>query len=381
MKPEPHFFRSRLASTSNPNIEENESFWAHVRTISEELTYTASDGGIFAPADVPMIAKGLKSLRLATEHVIDANGRPTQFGNDLHAYLAFRANKLNTEVKPRLMDEQAAKAEFIRCMRKYRPDPLSLSWNKQKGAKKAPAYLTCIVNMVLAHELGEAACDLDPQSLTTVTVGGKPFRTLARRVDGAYPRVVNPTAVWEIKEYYYTTSFGSRIADGIYESLLDGLELEGMSESRHGRIFHYLIVDAADTWWGQGNPYLCRIIDMLHMGYLDEAIVGSETEPALVGAAAEWRCHRAEWLEIDGREADEAAYVGVTPPPKHKRLQPADRRRRAAKWNEWARQNGIGDIAAVADELAQDRATRLRWQAQRKGLPPKLEPDDAGDES
>ena len=39
---------------------------------------------------------------------------------------------------------------------------------------------------------------------------------------------MNPIAVWELKEYYYTTTFGSRVADGIYETLLDGMELEDM---------------------------------------------------------------------------------------------------------------------------------------------------------
>lgn len=224
MKADPRFFRSRLASANNANRDQNELFWAHVRTISEELTYTSPDSGIFAPHDVSTIAEALGSLRLATDHVVDAAGGATPFGNELHAYLRFRADTLNSVVRPNLMDESAAKAEFIRCMRRYKPDPLSLTWNKQKGDKKAPAYLTCIVNTVLAHELGDSACDLDPQSLTTVTIDRKPFRTLARRVDGAYPRVINPTAVWEVKEYYYTTSFGSRIADGIYESLLDGLD-------------------------------------------------------------------------------------------------------------------------------------------------------------
>ena len=37
---------------------------------------------------------------------------------------------------------------------------------------------------------------------------------------------LNPIAIWEIKEYYYTTTFGSRIADGVYETPLDGMELE-----------------------------------------------------------------------------------------------------------------------------------------------------------
>lgn len=54
-----------------------------------------------------------------------------------------------------------------------------------------------------------------------------PLRTLSRRVDGAFTRVVNPIAIWEIKEYYYSEeNFGSRIADSVYESQLDGMELD-----------------------------------------------------------------------------------------------------------------------------------------------------------
>jgi len=60
-------------------------------------------------------------------------------------------------------------------------------------------------------------------------VAESPLRTLARRVDGAFTDTVNPIAVWEIKEYYYTKTFGSRVADGIYETLLDGMGI--------GRIF------------------------------------------------------------------------------------------------------------------------------------------------
>ena len=48
-----------------------------------------------------------------------------------------------------------------------------------------------------------------------------PLRTLAQRVDGAFPSAVNPVAVWEIKEDYHTTTFGSRVADGAYETQID----------------------------------------------------------------------------------------------------------------------------------------------------------------
>jgi len=36
------------------------------------------------------------------------------------------------------------------------------------------------------------------------------------------------------------------------------------------------MVDAYDTWWNMGRSYLCRIVDMLHMGYVDEVLFGSE---------------------------------------------------------------------------------------------------------
>jgi hypothetical protein len=105
---------------------------------------------------------------------------------------------------------------------------------------------------------------------------GAPLRTLARRVHGAFPSTVNPVAVWEYKEYYHTTTFGSRVADGVYETLLDGMELEELLESERIECKHYMFVDAHFTWWVKGRSYLCRIVDMLHMGYVDEVLFGKE---------------------------------------------------------------------------------------------------------
>jgi len=98
--------------------------------------------------------------------------------------------------------------------------------NKQSQEKKKPAYFTGINNMLIESNLEGLPCNYNPQELTTATRNQAPFRTLARRIDGAFPGPVDPLAVWEIKEYYYTTTFGSRVADGVYETLLDGMELE-----------------------------------------------------------------------------------------------------------------------------------------------------------
>ena len=36
------------------------------------------------------------------------------------------------------------------------------------------------------------------------------------------------------------------------------------------------MLDARYTWWDCGRSYLCRIVDMLHMGYVDEVLVGRQ---------------------------------------------------------------------------------------------------------
>ncbi len=114
------------------------------------------------------------------------------------------------------------------------------------------------------------------------------MRTLARRVDGAFPDPINPIAVWEIKEYYYTTTFGSRVADGVYETLLDGMELEELREHEGIDVRHYLMTDAYFTWWDCGRSYLCRFVDMLHMGFVDEVLFGREVIEEMPRIVAEW---------------------------------------------------------------------------------------------
>ena len=84
-------------------------------------------------------------------------------------------------------------------------------------------------------------------NIEQVTRDNVPLRTLSRRVDGAFPSSVNPIAIWEIKEYYYTTTFGSRVADGVYETLLDGMELEELREHESIDVKHYRMVDAYYT--------------------------------------------------------------------------------------------------------------------------------------
>jgi hypothetical protein len=66
------------------------------------------------------------------------------------------------------------------------------------------------------------------------------------------------------------------------------MELEDLREHEHIDVKHYLLVDGYDTGWNMGRSYLCWIVDMLHMGYVDEVFFGSEVLERLPTIVKEW---------------------------------------------------------------------------------------------
>ncbi len=268
-------------------VSQAPEFWANVRTIGQEVGYTQRGEGVIKVPTLDEVRRRFRALQLQTDHLASDDSHLTPLGSSLFAYLAYRADILNNQVQHALMDKTAAEREFKRLKRQHNPG-CPLPMNKQKGEKRNHAFLTGMVNMLIEAEIAGAPCDYDPRSLTTVTHDSRPLRTLSRRVDGAFPSVVNPVAVWEVKEYYYTTTFGSRVADGIYETLLDGMELSELSAAAGRHVAHILFVDAKYTWWDCGKSYLCRLIDMLHMGYVDEVVFGREIFERVPRLARGW---------------------------------------------------------------------------------------------
>lgn len=262
------------------------SFWATVKSVSQKTGYTIRGQGIVKVPTAQEIMKAFVDLDLDPENIIK-NNQETDLTKLLISYYSYRADILNNYVEPRLMDAERAKKEFDTLYQELSPSrPIPM--NKQSGEKKAHAFLTGIVNMIIESNSEGLPCDYDPRELTTVTMHGAPLRTLSRRVDGAFPSAINPKAIWEIKEYYYTTTFGSRVADGVYETLLDGMELEELHEHENIKVLHYLMIDAHYTWWECGKSYLCRIIDMLNMGYVDEVLFGYEVIERLPEIVQNW---------------------------------------------------------------------------------------------
>lgn len=265
-------------------LRKPKSFWASVRSLSQQVGYSKGQN-IIVPTSVQMAAAFRKLGLDDTKMIVDE--KPTPLAVELSEYFAERARCLQDIAEPNLMSAGQAKAEFDKQFAKLKPK-CPIPMNKQKGDKKAEAFLTGLVNMMIESNANGMDCNYDPRELTTLTRDGEPVRTLARRVDGAFPAAINPIAVWEIKEYYYTTTFGSRVADGVYETLLDGMELEELREHENIDVKHYLMVDAHYTWWGCGKAYLCRMFDMLHMGYVDEILFGREVISEMPRIVAEW---------------------------------------------------------------------------------------------
>ncbi len=255
-------------------------FWAYIKLLNQRLGYfeyksKSNPNPNFVIPTIKEIKQQFDNENLDYSNLI-VDDKWTVLGKKLEQYFLYRKEVLNKYVKPNLLNAEEAKRLFNKLKKELKPKNCPLPLNKQKKEKRDYAFLTCIVNMLLESNLSDNPCDYDPKELTALTENNFPLRVFSKRVDGAFPSVINPIAIWEIKEYYYTTTFGSRVADGIYETLLDGLEIKEAKTNTGKKIKHYLIVDAYYTWWVLGKSYLCRIIDMLHMGYLDEALFGKE---------------------------------------------------------------------------------------------------------
>lgn len=257
-------------------------FWSNIKLLNQKLGYIqkktkANPNPKSIIPTINQVKKVFKGEGLDYSSLV-VNNHWTHWGDEMIEYLICRDEMLQM-IKSNLMRQCEAKSEYERLLAELQPTTCPLPMNKQKGDKKGYAFLTCMVNILIESTLkkyGHKICNYDPHVLTSFTVGKKPVRTLSRRVDGAFPSTINPKAIWEIKEYYYTTTFGSRVADGVYETQLDGWELREVRENLGIHTEHYLITDDYFTWWEKGRSYLCRIIDSIHMGLLTEALFGKE---------------------------------------------------------------------------------------------------------
>lgn len=253
------------------------SFWAFVKYVSENFGYTERNKGLVKHYSINTIKA------LCAERGINASEETIV---NVALYSKMRADLLNRYVESMLMDAETAGKEFLNLESLHRIGNFycKLPLNKQKGAMKQVAYYTAIINIIAEKTIREITgnnhslgFDDDPRSLAYIwDDDGRIIGASSRRFDGAYPSIENPELVWEIKEYYYATTFGSRVADAVYETQLDGFEFKELYERTGKKVHHILFIDAYRTWWVQGKSYLCRLVDAMNSGVVDEVIVGRE---------------------------------------------------------------------------------------------------------
>lgn len=260
-------------------------FWANVKFISEQLGYSARGKGAPRKYGAREVIECYRKTGLNTKQILDAKSEI--YIARIIEYLNYRAVTLEKHVEPNLMDLEDARAKFYQLRQSLNPQCF-LPMNKRRGAQRHHNYFTCLVNILTEQTLGGVNFDDNPRGLIIIEKNGVLLRVFTRWMDGAYPGKQNPVAVWETKEYYNTTSFGSRVADAIYETMLDGMEFAELCKSYGIHIKHYLLVDGHLTWWRDGKSYLCRIIDMLHMGLIDEALFGREIFTRWPQIVASW---------------------------------------------------------------------------------------------
>ena len=136
---------------------------------------------------------------------------------DVCEFINYRAEVLNNKVKSHLMNREKAKRLYLKEKLDKSPK-IPPIMNKQKGDKKHQSYLACLVQIQAEYILGYSQFDNDPQKLAFLTDDyNQLVKCFAFPFDGCIPSVDNPKVVCEIKEYYGTTTFGSRFADGVYE--------------------------------------------------------------------------------------------------------------------------------------------------------------------
>lgn len=253
------------------------SFWAMVKYVSETLGYTVRGKGVVRAYSIDEI----DSLLAENDIVVD---RGTIEMAKL--YFDMRADLLNNYVRHNLMNANEARVAFQNLYPLHLNNDFKckLPMNKQKGDMRQIAFFTAIINIIAEDTIrrssvydGSLGFNDDPRGLVYVIDDENHIiGATSRRFDGAYPSIINPRIVWEIKEYYYATTFGSRVADGVYETQLDGYEFKDISQRSGKPITHIFFLDAYKTWWEDGKSYLCRIIDILNSGLVDEVIVGRE---------------------------------------------------------------------------------------------------------
>ncbi|MFJ2905445.1 hypothetical protein [Streptomyces sp. NPDC087212] len=236
--------------------------------------------------DQPVTRRGKYAAEISPHEIVDilsSVGTPATAG--LVGYLKSHGDVLKRvsaywskrrEVADTLLSlmrtEEEAKSDYAGLS-----DQVLQSYGVQlEGYHKSSKALVNTVDAVVYRECrgAEVTVNTNPQS-RAVLISDQHIWVSPRRLDGAIPDLLNPIAIWEIKEYWGKTGGGSKMSDAIYELHLVGLELRLFEDEFGVHVNHYAIIDGRDQW-NSRKADLRRAVDLLYSGLLDELVVGRE---------------------------------------------------------------------------------------------------------
>lgn len=258
-------------------------FWSYVRLVSEQAGYQPHGDELVKEYDIDDLRETIEDTGINADPLLGGFSEPTaDLGSDVLDYLNYRSEQVEVALD-RIRTKDEAVAEFEEFSEGFQMETEQL--NKQGSSE--PLVFANSVNLVLEKETG-VDFNPNPRMLPTVLDDEKNLQmTLPKWPDGAFPTARNPLAIWEVKEFYSSTTFGSRIADAIYEIMLFSEELDTLHNETGEEVELYLMTDGYEAWQS-GVSYICRIIDVVNMGYIDAAIFGEEVFTQWPDIVAEW---------------------------------------------------------------------------------------------
>jgi hypothetical protein len=247
----------------------NDPFWHVVRMLADQISSRSKYSEEISTSQIIPVLKSVKSS--AADGLIGYLGEHPENLDMLSRYWAKR-REVSEALLSLMRSEEEAKTDYATIS-----DRALESYGVQiEGYHRSSKVLVNTVDAVLYEECSKAKVGVNtsPQSRAAI-ISNEHIWVSPRRLDGAMPALLNPVALWEIKEYWGVTSGGSKMSDAIYELQLVGVELRTFEDDIGIHVNHYAIMDGKHQWKSRKSD-LRRAVDLLYSGLLDELIVGRE---------------------------------------------------------------------------------------------------------
>ncbi|MGY2087266.1 DUF7687 domain-containing protein [Nocardia gipuzkoensis] len=247
----------------------DDPFWHVVRMLVDQRAAQRRYADKISPTEIIALLKSVNTP--AADALVRYVSRRSDVLDRLSAYWTKRG-EASEHLLTLMRTEEQALADYSALS-----NQIAQSYGVQiAGYHKSPKVLVNTVDTLVRREctLADVAVDTNPQSRAAL-LSDDHIWVSPRRLDGALPNLLNPVALWEIKEYWGKTKGGSKMSDAVYEINLVGLELRMFEQEFDIHVNHYVILDGRDQWMARKSD-LRRAFDLLYMGLIDELVVGSE---------------------------------------------------------------------------------------------------------